>query len=77
MERGINLCAENTRYLDTKRKIVQKGWIESDAHFGPVYDIKVCKTHRRYSVEVKVPSLFEDQTTSWIRIVNGVEKYVR
>ena len=28
-------------------------------------------------VEVKVPSLFEDQTTSWIKIVNGVEKYVR
>ena len=39
--------------------------------------MKVCKTIGRYSVEVKVPSLFEDQTTSWIRIVNGVEKYVR
>ena len=35
------------------------------------------KTHGRYSVEDKVPSLSEDQTTSWIRIVNGVEKYVR
>ena len=39
--------------------------------------MKVCKTLGRYSVEVKVPSLFEDQTTSWIRIVGGVEKYVR
>ena len=26
---------------------------------------------------LKVPSLFEDQTTSWIRIMNGVEKCVR
>ena len=39
-----------------------------------VSDIKVCKTHGLYSVEAKVPSLFEDQTTSWIRIVSGVEK---
>ena len=45
-----------------------KGWIESDARFGPVSE-----THGRYSVEVKVPSLFEDKTASWIRIVNGVE----
>ena len=35
------------------------------------------KTHGRCSVGVVVPSLFEDQTTSWIRIVNRVEKYVR
>ena len=54
-----------------------KGWIESDARFGPVSDIKVCKTHGRYSAEVEVPSLFEDQNLSWIRIASGVEKYVR
>ena len=40
MERRINLSAENTRHLEMKRKIVQKGWIESDARFGPVSDIK-------------------------------------
>ena len=67
--RKINLYDENTRYLEMKRKIVQKGGSKSDARFGPVSDIKVCKTHGRYSVE--------DQTTSWIRIVNGVEKSVR
>ena len=48
------------------RKIVQKGGSK-----------KVCKTIGGYSVEVKIPSLFEDQTTSWIKIVSGVEKYVR
>ena len=30
----------------------------------------------RYSAEVQVPSLFEDNTASWVRIVNGVDKYV-
>ena len=71
-----SLCREYTLPRDEKENCA-KGWIESDARFGPVSDIKVCKTHGRYRVEVKAPSLFEDQTTSWIRIVNGVEKYVR
>ena len=70
-----SLCRDYTFPRDEKENCA-KGWIESDARFGPVSDIKVCKTHGRDSVEV-VPSLFEDQTTSWIRIVNGVEKYVR
>ena len=78
MDRRINHYAKNTRYLEMKRKFCAKRWIEIDARFGLVSDIKVCKTHGRYSVEVEVPSLFEDQTTSsGIKTVNGVEKYVR
>ena len=69
--------AENPRFLEMKKETCAKGWIKSDARFGRFSDIKVCKIHGRYSVEVKVPSFFEDQTTSWIRIVNGVEKYLK
>ena len=39
--------------------------------------MKVCKKYGRHSVEVQVQSLFEDQTESWIRIVNGIDKFVR
>ena len=53
------------------------GWIQSNVRFGPVSDIKVCNKHGRYSVEVQVQSLFKDQTESWIRIVKGIEEYVR
>ena len=28
------------------------------------------------SIEVQVPSLFQDNTVSWFRIVNGVDRYV-
>ena len=45
--------------------------------FGPVSDIKVCKKHGRYRIEVHVQSLLRDQTESWIKIVNGVDKFVR
>ena len=38
-----------------------KGWIQSNAQFGPVSDIKVCNHSGRYSFEVQVPSLFQDR----------------
>ena len=54
-----------------------KGWIQSRLRFGPVSHIKVWNQHGRYSIEVQVQSLFQDQTLSWIRIVNGKDKFVR
>ena len=53
------------------------GWILSSVRFGLVSDIKVCKHNGRYSIEVYIKSLFQDQTVSWIRIVNGIDKFVR
>ena len=38
--------------------------------------MKVCCRDERYSIEVQVPSLFQDNTVSWVRIVNGVDKHV-
>ena len=40
-------------------------------------DIKVCSQFGRYSIDVQVQSLFKDQTESWIRIVNSIDKFVR
>ena len=54
-----------------------KRLIQSNVRFGPVSDIKVRNHHGRYSIEVQVQSLFQDQTVSWIRIVNGIDKFVR
>ena len=53
------------------------GWIQRNVRFGPVSDIKVRTRFGRCSIEVQVLSLFKDQTVSWIRIVNGIDKFVR
>ena len=37
---------------------------------------QVCCHDDRYSIEVQIPRPFEDNTVSYVRIVNGVEKYV-
>ena len=54
-----------------------RGWIRSKTGIGPVLNIKICYRHERYS-EVQVPFLFlfQDNTVSWVRIVNGVDRYV-
>ena len=71
-----SLCREYTLPRDQKGTRI-KGWIQSNVRFGPVSDIKVCNTYGRYSIEVQVQSLFKDQTESWIRVVNGIDRFVR
>ena len=39
-------------------------WIRKDTRIGPVLHIKVCYRDEQYSVEVQVPSLFQDDTVS-------------
>ena len=38
--------------------------------------MKVCYHQERHGVEIMIESLFRDRTISWVRIVNGINKYV-
>ena len=53
-----------------------RGWVRRNTKIDPVLNIHVCHHEDRYSVEIQVRSLFQDRIASWVRIVNGVEKYV-
>ena len=53
-----------------------KGWIHGNTKIGPVLDVIVCHHQGRYGVEIMIESLFVDLTCSWVRIVNGINKYV-
>ena len=53
-------CREYALPREDEQEICAKGWIRSNERFGPVLEMKVRKTLGGYSVEVKVPSLFED-----------------
>ena len=65
-------------YIASRPKGIKvKGSMQSNVRFGPVSDMKIYKKHGRYDVEVEVQFLFQDQTTSWIRIVNCVDNFVR
>ena len=55
-----------------------RGWIRGNTKIGQVLDVKVCYHQRRYCVDVVIESFFffGDKTVSWVRIVNGINKYV-
>ena len=62
--------------LRIEKKTCARGCIPKNTRIGPVLERKVCHREDQYTVEVLVKSLFQDNTVSWVRIVNGVDKYV-
>ena len=70
-----HLCRKYTMPRN-ERRTRARGWILKNTRIGPVLNIEVCYHDGRYSNEVQIPSLFEDNADSWVRIVNGVDKYV-
>ena len=58
--------------LRNEKETRVRGWIHKNTRIGPVLNTQVCYRDERYSVEVQVPSLSQDNTVSWVRIVNGV-----
>ena len=61
-----HFCQEYTMPRNEKGTRV-RGWIRMDTRIGPVLKIKGCYRDDRYSIEVQIPSLFQDHT---------VDKYV-
>ena len=68
-------CREYTLLRSEKSSRV-RGWIRGNTKIGPVLDVKVCYHQGHYGLEIMVESLFRDRTVSWVRIVNGINKYV-
>ena len=70
-----NLCREYTLLRSEEASRV-RGWILLNTKIGTVLDVKVCLHQKRYGIEIMIESLFRDRTVSWVRIVNGNNKYV-
>ena len=51
-----------------------RGWIRGNTNIGPV--LKVYFHQGRCCVDIMIESLFRERTVSWVRIVNGINKYV-
>ena len=70
-----NRCREYTLLRNEEASQVRE-WILGNTKIGPVLDVKVCVYQGRHCVEVMIESLFRDRTVSWVRIVDGINKYV-
>ena len=56
--------------------IPTRGWIRSNTKTGPALDVKIYPYEGRYCIVIMIESLFRDRRVSWVRIVNGINKYV-
>ena len=53
-----------------------KGWIQGNTKIGPVLEVTTNCLHGKHGVEIRIWSLSEDNTQSWVRITHGSNKYV-
>ena len=53
-----------------------RGWIQGNTKIGPVLEVTTSCLHGKHGVEIRIWSLSEDNTHSWVRIFHGSNKFV-
>ena len=53
-----------------------KGWIQGNTKIGPVLEVTTSCLYGKQGVEIRIWSLSEDNTQSWVRISHGSNKFV-
>ena len=53
-----------------------KGWIQGNTRIGPILEVTMSYQHFKFGVEVRIQSVKEDKSQSWVRISYGTIRYV-
>ena len=53
-----------------------RGWIQGNTRIGPVLEVTTSYLWRKYGIEIRIWSLSQDNSHSWVRISHGANKYV-
>ena len=53
-----------------------KGWIQGNMRIGPVLEVTTTFQHFKYGIEIRIESVNQDNSHSWVRISYGTVKYV-
>ena len=68
-------CREYTLPRDDKAS-QPKGWIRGNTRIGPILEVTISFQHFKYGIEVRIESVNEDNSHSWVRISHGTVRYV-
>ena len=52
-----------------------KGWIQGNMRIGPVLEVTTSFQHFKYGIEIRIESVNQDNSHSWVRISYGTIKY--
>ena len=53
-----------------------KGWIQGSTKNGPVLEITTSYMYGKHGIEIRIWSVGQDNSQSWVRISYGTNKYV-
>ena len=53
-----------------------KGWIQGNMRIGPVLEVTTSFQHFKFGIEIRIWSVNQDNSQSWVRISCGTIKYV-
>ena len=53
-----------------------KGWIQGNTRIGPILEVTTSFQHFKFGVEVRIQSVNEDNSQSWVGISYGTVRYV-
>ena len=53
-----------------------KGWIQGNMRIGPALEVTTSFQHFKYGIEIRIWSVNQDNSQSWVRISFGTIKYV-
>ena len=68
-------CREYTLPRDDKASQPQ-GWIRGNMRIGLVLEVTTSFQHFKYGIEIRIKSVNQDDSHSWVRISYGTVKYV-
>ena len=68
-------CREYTLPRDEKSSD-PKGWIRGNTKIGPALEVRTSYLQGKYGVEIRIESVNEDNSHSWVRISHGLNKLV-
>ena len=68
-------CREYTLPQDDQAS-QPKWWVQGNMRIGPVLEVTTSFQHFKYGIEIRIKSVNQDDSHSWVRISNGTVKYV-
>ena len=68
-------CREYTLPRDDESS-QPRGWIQGIMRIGPVLEVTTSYMYGKHGIEIRIWSLSEDNSHSWVRISYGTTKYV-
>ena len=73
----VTWVVENVHYSRDEESSTPKGWIRENTKISPVLEVTTNYHHGKPGIEIGIASLSGDESYSWVRISNGLNKFLK